>query len=154
MLKCSQQYLWNVDHRPIDYLNCLNNRNAGCKTLNNVDIIFYTWYQRLPPTASHVWKFFTKAADKKSATCNLYSTTLQLHGGTSNFNPHHRWFPRLTKLIFIGRRWWLLIRKFLVLNKMDAETGTQNTVSILTWCFGKKLCHCVLLTITSIRLTG
>jgi len=43
----------------------------------------------------------------------------------------------LTKLIFIGRRWWLLIRKvrevnytFPVLNKMDAETGTQNTVSI------------------------
>ena len=42
----------------------------------------------MPPSASHVWKFFTKAADKKSATCNLCSMTLQLHGGTSNLNNH------------------------------------------------------------------
>ena len=66
----------------------------------------------------------------------------------------------LTTLSFIGRRCWFLIRTFRevnytfpVLNKMDAETGTKNGI-FLTWCFGKKSCHCVLFTISRIRFTG
>ena len=42
------------------------------------------------PLSSDAWKFFKRAADKKSATCILCPTTLSLQGGTSKLSNHMR----------------------------------------------------------------
>ncbi|XP_053387152.1 E3 SUMO-protein ligase ZBED1-like [Mercenaria mercenaria] len=42
----------------------------------------------MPPTTSDVWKYFTRANDRKSAKCNLCETTLAYSGGTSNLRNH------------------------------------------------------------------